>query len=288
MKWKKSKPIIMLMKYWVMMRLSAAARLDANAMRLSVPAYQLLAGLACIGPLMSGHAQDLPSAPAIAEISVCTQEWEGDTNKDMTGLYWDAFRAVFEPKGVKLNVTYMPYKISIVRVRDKVCDIAFSGYRGEFPDLLYSRWPHELEEVVAMHAKGITFNSFRSFAGKKIAWVNEYGFELFLPADTDYVEVRSEALGMRMLERGRVEYFIDYELTIQKAAAETGFDLSGYTFSPVPKLSEMVYPMFRKDERGAMLMALYERRMAALHKDGTLDRIYQKYRNRDFPAPTDN
>ena len=221
----------------------------------------------------------------ITEISVCTQEWVALTNYDMAGLYWDTIKAVFEPTGIKISETYMPYKISIVRVREKACDVAFSGYLNEYSDLLYSQWPHEVESVIAVHASDKQFHGQRSFINKKFAWVSDYGFELYLPANIEFTEVRSEVVGLVMLRRGSFDYFLDYEQVVKKAAVDASFDLSGYTFSPVIELSKMVYPMFRHDDRGAVLVSLYGRRMAELHKDGTLDLIYRKYKTGSYPAP---
>ena len=191
----------------------------------------------------------------------------------MTGLYWEPFLAVFQPLGVKIEPTFMPHHISIVRVRERSCDIAFRGYVDEYPDLYYSHWPQELEEVLAVHPSTTTFKDVGSFVGQKIGWVNGYGFEALLPTDTNYKEVRSEGFGLKMLEQGRLDFFLDYQLTITTAAARIGLDLSAYTLTPVAELSQLVYPMFRPDKHGVKLLEIYNRRMAQLHKDGTLDLI---------------
>jgi len=261
--------------------------LGESAMRFPAPAYLITSWLACFGAgTAPAHAQAPLAAAGISEISVGTQEWVGSTNADMTGLYWDTFKAVFEPVGVRLNVTFMPYKVSIIRVRDRECDVAMGGYLGEYPDLLYPQWPHETDGVIAVYASDTKFSSGRSFIGKKSDRVSDYGFEQYLPTGIDYVEVRSEALGLRLLERGRIDYFVDYEANVVKAAAETRVDLSKYTLSPVTELSKLVYPMFRHDDRGVILVSLYNRRMAELHKAGTLDLIFKKYQNIPYPAPS--
>jgi polar amino acid transport system substrate-binding protein len=35
------------------------------------------------------------------EIILASEEWANATNRDGTGLYWDIFRAVYEPVGIK-------------------------------------------------------------------------------------------------------------------------------------------------------------------------------------------
>ena len=233
------------------------------------------------------HAADSFGVANVTAVTVCTQSWQGATNTDMTGLYWETFKAVFEPVGINIDATFMPYKLSIIRVRSGACDIAMSAFMNEFPDLFFPQWPHEAQRVKAVHASDIEFIGQQSFLGKKVGWLTDYGFQNFLTDDIDYTEVRSEALGLRMLERGGLDYFVDYEANIRKAAATIGVDLSKYTLSDVAVLSKNVYPMFRAGARGAELVRLYDRRMAELHQDGTLDLIFEKYREGRgaYPAP---
>ena len=222
----------------------------------------------------SAQDQASTSADDISEVVIFTQEWEGDTNADMTGIYWETLRAVFEPIGIELKVTFMPYNVSIIRVKAAECDMALSSYMNEYPELLYPDWPQEIEEVYALHGKSTRYRDQNSFVGKKSAWINDYHYEQFLPAGIDFTEVRSVALGLRMLERDRIDFFLDYDESIRSAAEETGVDLTGFVFSRVTKLAKRVYPMFRNNDRGRALVEIYDRRMAVLHKDGTLDRIF--------------
>jgi polar amino acid transport system substrate-binding protein len=269
------------------MQASNSACFDEYAMRFLTLVYLIVSSLACLGATTStAHAQSPDNATGITEIIVCTQEWAGDTNEDMTGFYWDTLHAVFDPVGIKFDATFMPYKVSIAQIQAKKCDMALSGYLDEYSDMLYTQWPQELEEVVAIHAKGTSFSNQRSFVGKKSAWLKGYGFQQFLTVEIDFTEVRSEALGLRMLEQKRIDYFVDYEATIKKAAKETGFDLSNYKFSPVTSFSNLIHHMFRKDDRGATLVGLYNRRMAELYKDGTLDQIFEKHKKGRYPAPS--
>ena len=248
-------------------------------MQLSASIYLPIVCLVCLGAATT-HAQE--QSVAIAEITVCTPEatW-------VESGYRDIFETVFGPVGVQMQVRFMPYKISIMRAREKACDLAMGGYMNQYTDLLYPLWPTEVEEVTVAYAAGAKFQNHRSFIGKKIAWMQNYAFELHLSADIDYTEVRSEVLGLRMLKRGSIDYFIDYKRSINSAAALSGIDLSAYKLSPVPKLSLPSYPMFRHDDRGATLIALYDRRMAEIHKDGTLRQLIEKY-ELGYPVPAGN
>ena len=233
-------------------------------------AFLIIFWIAYIGVVITpAVAQEPTDAAGITDIFVCTKEWNGATNIDMTGYYWDTVLAVFEPSGVNVKVTFMPYMVSVARAQEQVCDMALGGYKNEFSGLLYPQWPLELEPVIALHRLGTIDDDDRGFIGKKVAWLKDYGFQAHLPADTDFTEVRSESTGLRMLERGRIDFFLDYEEDITEAAGELGIDLSAYVFSPVTVLSRLVYPMFAQNDRGRSLVDLYDRRMAELHQDGT-------------------
>lgn len=255
--------------------------------------YLIVAWLGVCGAgLLPASALGASTTPSIEKIEVCTQEWANLT-KDKTGLYWDIFTAVFQPLKIKINRKLMPYKRSIDKVKEKTCDIALGSYKDKDHDVLYSQWPLEIEAVIAVHASGAKFSD-DSFSNKKFGWVKDYEFEDVLEdvldekdVKIDFTEVRSMAMGLKMLNRGEFDYFLGFEPDLKEAAEAASFDLSAYAISPVPKLSQMVYPVFRKDDRGEELVNLYSRRMAELHQDGTLDLIYAKYKSGAYPAPSD-
>ena len=62
------------------------------------------------------------SAPA--EIILASEEWANATNKDGTGLYWDIFRAVYEPVGIKTKFIIRSYKGSVSLVKKNQADAA--------------------------------------------------------------------------------------------------------------------------------------------------------------------
>jgi hypothetical protein len=43
-------------------------------------------------------------------IFIVTPEWDGQTNKDGTGLFFDIVRSVYEPEGIKMKFEIVPWK----------------------------------------------------------------------------------------------------------------------------------------------------------------------------------
>lgn len=247
----------------------------------------LVATLTCLllaTSTANSQEQD-PAADGITRISVHTPIWDEYINEDWSGIYGETFKAVFNPAGIEIDLTITPYESSIKQVQKKQADVAMSVYRNEYPGVLYPHWPQELEKAVAVHSKSITYTNEKDLLGKKLAWLRDYHFERYLPKGVEFKEVRTDILGMRMLDRGSIDFFIDYEPTIIKAAEEGGVDLSTLKLSPVTALAKPVYPIFRDDARGQKIMAIYDRRMTELHADGTLDRLFRKYGYDGYAVP---
>ncbi len=49
-----------------------------------------------------------------SEIIMASEEWTNATNRDGTGLYWDIFRAVYEPVGIKTKFIIQSYMESVL------------------------------------------------------------------------------------------------------------------------------------------------------------------------------
>ena len=88
-------------------------------MQFNALTYLFFACPLCLGSATT-HAQK--QSVDMTEITVCTPEatW-------VASGFRDIFEAVFEPVGVNMQVNFMPYKISILRTREKKCDLAMGG-----------------------------------------------------------------------------------------------------------------------------------------------------------------
>ena len=54
-----------------------------------------------------------------SEIIMASEEWTNATNRDGTGLYWDIFRAVYEPVGIKTKFVIQSFDGSVNLVKKK-------------------------------------------------------------------------------------------------------------------------------------------------------------------------
>jgi polar amino acid transport system substrate-binding protein len=224
-------------------------------------------------------------ADGITRITVHTPLWDEYVDNQWQGLYADTFNAIFVPLDIEIYLNVTPYENSLKRVQNKDGDVAMSFYHDEYPGVLYPQWPQELEEVFAVHLNTLAYTNEQDLLGKKLGWLHGYHFDLYLPKGVGFVEIRTENLGVQMLVNGEIDFFLDYQASVAKAAEENEINLASMQLSVVEDLTKFVYPVFRDDKRGQKLMQIYDRRMAELYADGTLDRLFRKYGAAGYPAP---
>ena len=85
----------------------------------------------------------------ISTIDVVTPVWEGITNKDGTGLYFELLRMVYEPVGMEVNVDFVPWARAVKRVNLKKNDAMLGSYNTV--DAFSSRYPLDTEYTAVVY-----------------------------------------------------------------------------------------------------------------------------------------
>jgi len=108
-----------------------------------------------------------------AEIILASEEWANATNGDGTGLYWDIFRAVYEPVGIKTKFIIRSYKGSVSLVKKKKIDAAVGIYPEEIKGALFSKYPFVKDYVLVLFKKNKLnqWNGQETLKNKKVGWI---------------------------------------------------------------------------------------------------------------------
>lgn len=111
-----------------------------------------------------------------------TEAWEEATNSDGTGIYWEMLRKIYNPKGIKIAFTIVPYERSIKMVQNKKADVAIGSYENEVENVIYPKWHFDADIVTAFFkSKNIpVWNGEKSMSGKKVVWVRGYAYDEYL------------------------------------------------------------------------------------------------------------
>lgn len=212
---------------------------------------------------------------AITEIRLASERWENITNEDGSGLYWDIFRAVYEPLGISVTFEIVPYARSVKMVENKEADAAVGAYADEF-EALFPEWHFDHDTVVAVFKQG-TVEQWEGEASLKgrLGWMRNYGYDQYLKAPHEYVEIDTRKSALRMLQIGRIDFFLDARADILAELAKGDVNREELQLETLFKLK--IYLAFAETERGRKLRDIFDERMAELVPSGELKPLFEKW-----------
>lgn len=220
------------------------------------------------------------SAAAQSNILIATPEWEGSTNKDGSGFYFDIMRAVFEPAGYKVTHRIVPWDRATMMVQKGQADLMLGTYyeAENLNKRHYPKWPFEIEETVAVFKKSRVsdWKGMESLHGQTAVWPRGYDYHEFMEGIVPvWSETDGTELGIKMLAGDRMLYYIDAANDVNVIFKKLGINKADYRIEVI--MADDLYPGFSPSDKGRALAKIYDERIAALIKSGELQKIYAKY-----------
>jgi polar amino acid transport system substrate-binding protein len=217
---------------------------------------------------VSAAAQDLST------ISVASDEWADCTQKDGTGLYFDMIRLVYADQKAKLDIKIVPFARSVEMLESAKVDLNVGDYQGDVTKGIYPKYPIDYDDLTVMvpTAKKAQFTGEASLKDKKVAWIVDYGYDKYIGVPVKLTETSDRQSGIKMLQSGRVDYYIEAKSTILPALKEMGISEKDYALETIKWIK--LYVCFAKNDRGAKLQAIWDKRMPELIKSGALEKLF--------------
>ena len=221
------------------------------------------------------------AAQEITTIHFVSEEWEGFTNADGTGLYWDIFRRIYEPVGISVTFDIVPYIRATKMVQDQQTDAAAAVYADEFTPALFPKWHFDSEVVSALFKKGkvASWEGEASLSGR-LGWIRGYEYDQYLSNTYEFVEVDSRKSAFKMLEFGHLDFFLDAATDLQTAMEKGEVDSEQFQMETVLQLN--LYLAFAENDRGRQLMEIFDTRMTELIASGELKPLFAQW-DSDYP-----
>ncbi|MGY2271344.1 MULTISPECIES: substrate-binding periplasmic protein [Pseudomonas] len=216
------------------------------------------------------QAQDVPG-----KVMLASEEWNDYTNKDGSGLAWDVLRQVFEPAGITLQTRSVPYTRSVGLAQRGEVDGWVGSYRDETTGVLYPHWNFDSDHIYALGLASTPTPTAATLGNYRLAWVRGYKYEEYLPNVHRFNQIERRDGILPMLQHARADFYID-ALTEAKYVLNQADDPSKFTLTHIAELP--LYIGFADNERGRALMAVFDRRMAALVKSGELKAIFEHWK----------
>ncbi|WP_430462183.1 substrate-binding periplasmic protein [Thalassolituus sp. LLYu03] len=221
----------------------------------------------------------------IKAMSVVAPEWEGQTNADGTGLYWDVLKTIYEPVGVKVKTANVPWNRAMKMVTKYQVYNAIAGeYKDSEEDLLFPDYALDVEymSVLSMASKKLPWDGVASLKGKRVGWIKDYDLITEDKRDFELVEYRSTAQGIELLQEGKIDYLIDEWNEIAAVVAERKEDMTLYRMGEMPEGTD-VYVGFANTPLSQVLISIYNERVPELMRQKQLQPLYKKWES-EVPA----
>ena len=159
-------------------------------------------GIAAAGLSVLGVGAAAPvRAQDMTRIDVHTEAWQAYTERNGTGFAWDVIRAVYEPVGVRIDDSYVPYSRAIQDVLAGDADAWVGSYANEQAEALYPEWHYDADQVQALFLEAATdsWSGPASLEGARVAWMRGYAYARYLdvPVKRVLLNDRSRALPRR-------------------------------------------------------------------------------------------
>ncbi len=234
---------------------------------------KIIAGILLFTALLStAYAGDAGKA-----FTVSSESWTDATNEDGTGLYWDIFRAVYEPAGIKMNMKFRSYIGSVKLLEHGKIDAMVGAYIDEIDEAIYPRHHFGVDVVQTIYSKGSvsSWKGEETLKDKKAAWIKGYAFDDYLKTPVVKKEYDNRDVAFRLLEKGRLDFFLDAKGDLEDYIKAASVDLSRYHVQTVMKLK--LYLVFSNTPKGKELARIFDERYPELLKSGEIKKLYDKY-----------
>lgn len=217
------------------------------------------------------------SAVRSETLTLAADTWDGYTNPDGTGYYYEIADKVFKPLGYTLERKNLPYSRVIHMTKSGDIDIALGIYPTDLPpEYVASKIIVEQDavDVAILPERFPQWQGLASLQGKSVVARIDYGYDRLLGPGVNYSEKPSLSGMLQMLMAGRVDAVADYEADIHAAEKE-------HNLKPtyVIKKGVMKNPIcfgFGLSPKAQKARAEFETRMAELIANEELKAMYLK------------
>jgi len=212
-----------------------------------------------------------------AEIILASEEWANATNKDGTGLYWDIFRAVYEPVGIKTKFIIRSYKGSVSLIKKNQADAVVGIHPEKIQGTLSSRYPFVKDYVLVLFKKNKQnqWNGQETLKNKRVGWIKGYSYDEYLEVPVIKKEFARRENILRHLDKDQIDFFMDTRNDVESVLNKGIIDVTHYTVEPVLELER--YLVFANNKKGQELKKIFDYRFPQLVQTGELDRLFVKW-----------
>lgn len=222
-------------------------------------------------------------------IEIVTPQWENQTNKDGSGLFFDIIKGVYEPAGITMTYHFVPWKRAQFLVKDGHADAMLCVWKqhADEENQIIPHYPMFVEHTAVIFLKDSIkpWEGIKSIDGKSAVWLRGYDYHLFKQFNDirfkKFHEVDSYEKAWRHMDLGRYEVYIDALIDIDIYINANAVDMNRYQKKIL--WGEKAYIAFSKTEKSKKFISIYDERIKTLFETGRLKQIYDTWGEKFYP-----
>lgn len=204
-----------------------------------------------------------------------TDEWANFTNKDGTGYYHELLNLIYPANAYELEVKYLPWQRVLYQLDNQTID--FSGAMPKNDKYHFSSIPvlsQPIHIVISANkADKFNVNDIKQYRG---VWRRGYKkdiVDIAFPNGVVGTNANDVSTALKLLNEGRVDYYIDVEEVLNQYKIQTNSD-----FRIINVGHYQLFWAFSKTERGLKLKQHFDHQYQTISDSKQLGKLKQKYK----------
>lgn len=215
--------------------------------------------------------------------SVVAPEWEGYTNADGTGLYWEVLKAIYEPVGIKVKTNIIPWNRAMKMVtKYRTYNAIVGEYHDTEEPLQFPEHAIDVEYMVVLSKNTNSFTDLSSFTNKSVGWIKDYEVIPQSKRNFNLKEFRDIDQGIELLKQDQIDFLVDDWDEVAAATQKHNIPQELYTLTDMPE-GKSIYVAFGDHNLSKILIDIYNKRILELLNSGELTAIYNKWEIGEIP-----
>jgi len=214
-------------------------------------------------------------------ISVITPVWDGWTNEDGSGFYFDLIKMIFKSQYYEINIAFSPFARAYRMVEQQKSDIMFSLYSRESnSSILTSHYPIDAGTVLVIFDRKLAWNGQPSLRDQEVIIPRGYNYHKHINVPFIKMDIVNSEQGMEMFLRERAPYFITHYEEMLKLIDIHNIDRKLYRTEVVYRKN--LHMGFAKTDKGKKLKQIFDQKMPELIENDSIKGLYEKWNLEQF------
>ncbi|QOL26071.1 transporter substrate-binding domain-containing protein [Thalassotalea sp. LPB0316] len=211
----------------------------------------------------------LPSKADHPVLHVVAEEWQGSTNKDLTGKYWDILRAIYQ-QDYDIKYELADWSTAISLVARQRADIVIGVYQGQDENIITPNFHLDMDSsfYLLYDKKRHNIKTLQDIDNLTIAGRRNYVLKSSLPDHVNFYSMDSLANVDKLIINQRIDGALMYAKELTNADPDQRLD----HLELLPK--QKMYFGFANTVKGRALAKIFDQKMPILVKQGVIKKYF--------------